>query len=105
MFITDSLLSPRLVHIEISTKYTQPEALALFHASGFRLVQQWKDKRNLHTVYLIEQPPVAFSSFSPMLKQFDVKLPENPYGLPTMEEWDTMWKAWDMLTVCFFARV
>lgn len=85
--------------MEVSYKYTHAEALTLFHASGFRLIQQWSDSQSLHTVYLLEQPAVLFPSNSPIMKEVGVEVPSNPYGLPSMEEWEQMWTTWDMLTV------
>lgn len=85
--------------IEVSYKYTQAEARAMFHAAGFRLVQQWSDQRRLHSIYLLEQPAVMFKSNSPALEAIGMDVPENPYGVPSLAEWKQMWKTWDMLTV------
>lgn len=91
--------------MEVSYKYTQPEARALFHAAGFRLVQRWSDSQRRHTVYLLEQPAVLFPSNSPLLKELGVQQPANPYGVPSLDEWAQMWKTWDILTVSYGGRV
>ncbi|ORY82904.1 histidine-specific methyltransferase [Leucosporidium creatinivorum] len=101
---TVTLKKDELIHMEVSYKYTHAEAQTLFHASGFRLIQQWSDSQNLHTVYLLEQPAVLFPSNSPLMKEVGVTVPSNPYGLPSMDEWDQMWRTWDMLTLEIFPR-
>ncbi|KAK4051527.1 hypothetical protein OIV83_002667 [Microbotryomycetes sp. JL201] len=108
--LPDSVYSPastiylkenELLNIEFSYKYTELEAHALFQAAGFRVVQRWSDHQQLHSVYLLEQPSLAFPSFAPIMRTIGADLPENPYGLPTMDDWQRMFRAWDALTAAF----
>lgn len=84
-----------MVRIEVSYKYTQVEALALFDAAGLRLVQQWTDSRRLHSIYLVEKPALHF----PLHASLAVAPAVNPYGLPSLQDWETMWTFWDTVTV------
>ncbi|KAJ8291470.1 Ergothioneine biosynthesis protein 1 [Rhodotorula toruloides] len=94
------LSSGELLNIEFSYKYTYSEALSLFHLSGFRLIQHWTDSSHSHYLYLVEKPrmwfPATPTSASRML---GVKEEEgsNEYGVPRLEKWEEMWKAWDAL--------
>ncbi|KAL8286340.1 hypothetical protein RQP46_004828 [Phenoliferia psychrophenolica] len=89
-----TLKKNEMVRIEVSYKYTHVEALALFNAAGLRLVQQWQDSRRLHSIYLIEKPAFHF----PLHASLTVAPAVNPYGLPTLQDWETMWKCWDTIT-------
>ncbi|GAA5912968.1 uncharacterized protein JCM6883_006273 [Sporobolomyces salmoneus] len=87
-----------LLQIEVSYKYTPAEALALFHLSGFRMIQQWSDSSNRHSLYLVERPSVFFPSTTAS-KSLGVPQDEkaSPYGVPSLEDWETMFRAWDWL--------
>lgn len=82
-----------MVRIEVSYKYTQLEAQELFDAAGLRLVQRWTDSRNLHSIYIVERPSFHFPLHHSLAPQ------TNPYGLPSLKEWETMWVCWDTITV------
>ncbi|KAK4702985.1 L-histidine Nalpha-methyltransferase / hercynylcysteine S-oxide synthase, partial [Phenoliferia sp. Uapishka_3] len=97
---TVTLKKNEMVRIEVSYKYTQLEALALFDAAGLRLVQQWTDSRRLHSIYLIEKPAFHF----PLHASLGVAPAINPYGLPSLHEWETMWKTWDTITLGIIPR-
>jgi hypothetical protein len=107
-FVTDSSPHPfyRLLNIEFSYKYTYAEALALFHLSGLRLIQHWTDSSSSHSLYLVEKPRMWFpSSYGSAARMLGIevedkeKSEENEYSVPSMEEWEGMWKAWDGLMV------
>lgn len=89
----------RLIHIEFSYKYNHTEVLELLNAAGLRLIQQWTDSRKLHSVYLVERPSFFFPSVVTLKKEAEANgTVFNPYGLPTLREWDNLWKCWDMVT-------
>ncbi|GAA5833679.1 hypothetical protein JCM11251_003203 [Rhodosporidiobolus azoricus] len=100
-----TLSAGELLQIEVSYKYTFSEALALFHLSGLRLVQRWTDSSDAHSLYLVEKPKMWFPSGKASAKRMlgiEEKVgkeeeEENQYGLPRLEEWEEMWKAWDGL--------
>lgn len=81
-----------LVAIERSYKYTDLEALKLFSSAGLRLVQKWTDDKVTGTyhLYLLEKAPFHFPSTLETIEKG-----QNPFGLPTLEEWDRLWSAWD----------
>ncbi|KWU42457.1 hypothetical protein RHOSPDRAFT_21167 [Rhodotorula sp. JG-1b] len=91
-----------LLNIEVSYKYTYAEAAALFHLAGFRLIQHWTDSSRSHYLYLVEKPRMWFPSTSESAaKMLGIEVePEekgNDYGVPTLEMWEEMWRAWDGL--------
>lgn len=94
----------RLLNIEVSYKYTYAEAVALFHLAGFRLVQHWTDSSRSHYVYLVEKPRMWFpATKASAAKMLGLDVPEaeqeNDYGVPTLQKWEEMWRAWDGLMV------
>ncbi|GAA6009429.1 uncharacterized protein JCM10292_004289 [Rhodotorula paludigena] len=91
-----------LLQIEVSYKYLFSEAVALFHLAGFRLVQHWTDSSRSHYLYLVEKPRMWFpSTKTSAAKMLGIELDEgektNDYGVPSLQEWEEMWKAWDAL--------
>ncbi|GEM11237.1 hypothetical protein Rt10032_c14g5254 [Rhodotorula toruloides] len=96
-----SLSAGELLNIEFSYKYTYSEALSLFHLSGLRLIQHWTDSSHSHYLYLVEKPrmwfPATPASAGRMLGLGERVEGRNEYGVPTMEAWEEMWKAWDGL--------
>lgn len=81
-----------LIAIERSYKYTTQEALELFASAGLRLVSKWTDDdlTKNYNLFLVQKVDLNFES-TVALKQRG----ENPFGLPTLEDWDKLWKAWD----------
>lgn len=81
-----------LVRIERSYKYTPHEAAALLASAGLRVVQKWTDDERTggYSLYLVEKPLFWFPS------TLEAKAKGvNPFGLPSLQEWDALWKAWD----------
>lgn len=89
---TVSLKEGELIRIERSYKYTVHEALQLFDAAGLRVVQKWNDpdQDNAYYLYLVEKPSFSFRSTVALIEKG-----ENPFGVPTLADWDKLWKAWD----------
>ncbi|GAA6013912.1 hypothetical protein JCM11491_000470 [Sporobolomyces phaffii] len=95
-----TLKEGELLQIEVSYKYTGAEALSLFHLAGLRLVQTWTDSSHRHSLYLVERPTVFFPS-SQALKYLGASQPakaKNDFGVPSLAEWETMFRAWNWLT-------
>ncbi|GAA5920253.1 hypothetical protein JCM1841_000446 [Sporobolomyces salmonicolor] len=88
-----------LLQIEVSYKYTPAEAMALFHLAGLRLIQQWTDSSHRHSLYLVEKPSVWFPSpsASKVLGLEKEGRGKNVYGVPSLEDWEELWRAWDWL--------
>jgi len=96
-----SLPPRRLLQIEVSYKYTRGEALSLFHLAGLRLIQTWTDSSHRHSVYLVEKPFVFFPSLT-AAKHLGIEqstIEKNDCGVPALEEWEEMFRAWDWLMV------
>lgn len=86
------LIRDELVSIERSYKYTLDEAEALFAAVGLRIVARWNDtdRTGDYNLFMVEKPPFGFPSTLETVEKGG-----NPFGLPTIAEWDSLWKAWD----------
>lgn len=81
--------------------------------SRLRLIEQWSDSTNVHTLYLVQKAPLDFPSTLPLsdlFKEADevvasgsekvvAEVKENFFGLPSLDDWEAMWKAWDLITV------
>lgn len=82
-----------LIRIERSYKYTPREAASMLAAAGLRVVQKWTDDEKSgegYAMYLAEKPAFHFPSSVDALDGG-----ENPFGLPSLKEWDRLWAAWD----------
>ncbi|ORY81537.1 C-type lectin protein [Protomyces lactucae-debilis] len=77
-----------LIRIERSYKYSNLEALALFDRSELNVAAQWKDSRDLYSLYLLTTPPAYLS------RQADTLKP-----VPSLAEWEQLWKLWDTITL------
>ncbi|KZT44446.1 hypothetical protein SISSUDRAFT_1038961 [Sistotremastrum suecicum HHB10207 ss-3] len=84
-----------LIHVEYSYKYSVDDALQLFQDADLRPVQRWTDSRKLYSLWLLERPPFQF----PLLKVPSTTPDTNPFGAPTLSDWEEMWKAWDLITL------
>ncbi|KAG6377036.1 hypothetical protein JVT61DRAFT_1084 [Boletus reticuloceps] len=49
-----------LVKIEMSLKYSERDACALFSDAGLRPIQRWMDSTSRYSLWLLERPPFAF---------------------------------------------
>lgn len=91
----------RLLQIEVSYKYTRAEALSLFHLAGFRLIQTWTDSSHRHSLYLVERQSVFFPSpnASKYLGLAQGDEAKNVYSVPSLDDWETMFRGWNWLMV------
>jgi hypothetical protein len=69
-------------------QFSDKDAYTLFVDSNLRPIQRWTDSTGRYSLWLLERPPFHF----PLLKA-------RPFGLPAMAEWETMWAAWDFITL------
>ena len=63
----------------------------MFTAADLRPVQRWTNSANEYSLWLLERPAFTF----PLLKQPSTVA----FGVPTIEDWQVMWKAWDTITL------
>ncbi|EMD39793.1 hypothetical protein CERSUDRAFT_112059, partial [Gelatoporia subvermispora B] len=86
-----------LVRIEVSHKYSERDAYALFAEANLRPIHRWLDSASQYSLWLLERPQFSF----PLLRSPVVSLTANnatPFGLPRLSEWQNMWSAWDFIT-------
>jgi len=83
-----------LLLIERSYKYNNAEIERLFDEAGLRLVNRWHHKEHDYTLNLVEKPAFYFPSTQLISNQGS-----NPFGLPSLEDWNKLWKAFDCVTL------
>lgn len=95
-----------LVYVEQSIKFSSREAHETFDAAGLRVVQSWADDAGRYDLWLVEKPPFWFdSTHTSIPAQTPRENGANSVsrnvnrGIPSMEEWEEMWKAWDTVTL------
>lgn len=72
--------------IEQSFKFDATESHELFDHARLRLVQTWSDPATGYQLHLLEKPAFFFPRVG------------AKSGLPTLEDWDALWKAFDSIT-------
>jgi L-histidine Nalpha-methyltransferase / hercynylcysteine S-oxide synthase len=99
-----------LASIERSYKYTQQEVDVLLDRADLRQVQRWTDGHGYYLI-LAEKPAVYFSSTMTISPGSDVEVGleeqhaddpasvPNPFGIPLAEDWEKLWKTWDIVTL------
>ncbi|KAH9933269.1 hypothetical protein B0H21DRAFT_825820 [Amylocystis lapponica] len=96
-----------LVRIEVSHKYTDQDAYSLFTNANLRPIHRWTDSASKYSLWLLERPQFLFpllaspatASALPESSALSVRVSAStPFGLPCIEEWQTMWSAWDFIT-------
>ncbi|PWN49665.1 hypothetical protein IE53DRAFT_317214 [Violaceomyces palustris] len=117
-----------LLHMECSYKYSEREALDIFDYAGLRVIQKWTDKASRYDVWLVERPQFHFSNSKPSTfvsegprvhaegadrrtddgwanSGVDHRAQVAPrMGLPSLDDWDNLWKAWDTVTLTMIPR-
>lgn len=81
-----SLHKDELIHVEFSHKYDMASVLALAHNTRLRLEATWYDQRRYYGFHLFGKAGFSISSR------------QTPTSLPTLAEFEELWKVWDMLT-------
>ena len=72
--------------IEKSFKFDATESHELFDHARLRLVQTWSDPVTGYQLHLLEKPAFHFQRVG------------ASSGLPSLEDWDALWKAFDAVT-------
>ncbi|TFK52328.1 DUF323 domain-containing protein [Heliocybe sulcata] len=80
-----TFLPDELVHVESSQKFSEADAYSLFTDANLRPIQRWTDSASQYSLWLLERPPFQF----PL---------QTAFGVPTVEEWQSLWSAWDFVT-------
>lgn len=61
---------------------------------------RWTDSANQYSLWLLERPKFVF----PLLKDPLSIKKRNPFGVPTLEDFENMWAAWDTITMGMIPR-
>ncbi|TFY59280.1 hypothetical protein EVG20_g7851, partial [Dentipellis fragilis] len=90
-----SFAAGELVNVEVSYKYTETDAFSLFTDANLRPIQRWTDAPTGYSLWLLERPPFSF----PRIRaQTASTLSTVPFGVPSFQEFQDMWAAWDFVT-------
>ncbi|KIY66916.1 hypothetical protein CYLTODRAFT_454937 [Cylindrobasidium torrendii FP15055 ss-10] len=75
--------------------------LRILSAAGLRPLLGSADNDSKCTTYLVERPPVVFPPVSAVssLTSTPKLLAPPPANVPTLDEWRTLWKIWDLVTL------
>ncbi|KAF2754585.1 hypothetical protein EJ05DRAFT_479553 [Pseudovirgaria hyperparasitica] len=77
------------IRIEESHKYSASETEKLWQGTGFLESAQWRNGAGFYGLHLVSKPRVFF----PMDPETYAARP-----VPTLREWDELWKMWDLVT-------
>lgn len=86
-----AFLPDELIQIEVSHKYSDEDAYKLFAESNLRPVNRWTDSASRYSLWLLERPQFIFPPLTTPTQT------STPFGLPTVQEWQDMWAAWDFI--------
>ncbi|KAH7885435.1 hypothetical protein F5I97DRAFT_1811346 [Phlebopus sp. FC_14] len=90
-------LEDELVKIETSTKFSETDAFTLFTRANLRPIQRWVDSTSRYSLWLLERPPFMFPLLTSPAASLEPSI--NQFGVPTIEDWEDMWSAWDFITL------
>lgn len=66
----------------------------MFTSANLRPIMRWTDSPGQYSLWLLERPSFSFS----LLKS------PTPFGIPSLEDFKEMWKAWDLITLGMIPR-
>ena len=75
-------------------QYNEGDAYRLFTAANLRPLRRWMDRDSGYSLWLLERPPFNFR----LLRSSTSTLSNTPFGVPTLQEFQEMWTAWDFVT-------
>lgn len=77
-------------------QYSDRDAYRLFLEANLRPIHRWTDSASRYSLWLLERPPFLFAPLSSLTASGAEK--RSPFSMPTLDEWQTMWAAWDFIT-------
>ncbi|KZT64249.1 DUF323 domain-containing protein [Daedalea quercina L-15889] len=89
-----SFKANELVRVE-NSQYSDRDAYKLFLEANLRPVHRWTDSSSRYSLWLLERPPFLFAPLSSASASGEER---SPFSMPTLDEWQTMWSAWDFIT-------
>ncbi|TDL20052.1 hypothetical protein BD410DRAFT_751462 [Rickenella mellea] len=89
---------------DLILRFTTADALNLFSSSNLRSLFALPLPSISSTIYLLERPPFTFP---PLFRDNNTNVhantntttTTNPFGPPTVAEWQRIWNAWDFVTL------
>ena len=92
-------ISPRIVPGSPNSRleqFSDQDAFTLFTNANLRPIQRWMDPTSRYSLWLLERPSFVF----PLLKSpYEIAPSSSPFSVPSIAEWETMWSAWDLITM------
>lgn len=79
-------------------QYSDTDAYSLFTASELRPIMRWTNSSNEYSLWLLERPDFIFPLLKQPVNDHDAEK-AGPFSVPTLNDWRTMWKAWDAITL------
>lgn len=75
-------------------QYTERDAYRLFTEANLRPLRCWTDSDSGYSLWLLERPPFNFR----LLQSPASVLSNTPFGVPSLQDFEEMWAAWDFIT-------
>jgi hypothetical protein len=75
-------------------QYTEATAHQIFTDTNLRPLRRWTDPDSGFSLWLLERPPFNFR----LLRSPGSAISNTPFGMPTLQEFQEMWAAWDFIT-------
>ena len=75
-------------------QYTQRDAHQLFTEANLRPLRCWTDADSGYSLWLLERPPFNFR----LLQSPASEISNTPFGVPSLQDFEEMWAAWDFIT-------
>ncbi|RPD62283.1 hypothetical protein L226DRAFT_532692 [Lentinus tigrinus ALCF2SS1-7] len=91
-------IKDELVRVEVSNKFSERDAYALFTEANLRPIHRWTDSTTGYSLWLLERPKFMFPLLKMPQSSDGQSVARSPFSLPTVEEWRAMWAAWDFVT-------
>ncbi|TDL22187.1 DUF323 domain-containing protein [Rickenella mellea] len=94
-----SFVPGECVKIEESHKYSDEDAYTMFAAGELRPIMRWTDSAKQYSLWLLERPAFVFPPRVAAGTESDTL-----FGVPTLSDFEIMWKAWDTITLGMIPR-
>ena len=75
-------------------QYTEATAYQIFIDANLRPLGRWADPNSGVSFWLLERPPFNFRP----LRSPVSGISNTPFGVPSLQEFQEMWAAWDFIT-------
>ena len=79
-------------------QYSESDAYRLFLDANLRPLRRWKDPDSGYCLWLLERPPFNFKLLRSPAGSLAGTISNTPFGVPTLQEFQEMWTAWDFIT-------